>query len=160
LARERLRIFTNANHPTMPKNLLAERDALLQALELAHHRINEAVKAQQDAEKKVYSLEVELRAQDTQLESMHRQFEKRAAEIAACEGHGEEHIQVLEHKIGLGQAENQRLKNLLVEAESGHCTDHEYIPAPKRGVHHEPVSFHVDAEVEIDAATPHQRRLR
>jgi chromosome segregation ATPase len=145
----------------MPKNLIAEREALLKALELAHHRINEAKKAQQEAEKKVHSLEAHLRTQETQLESMHRQFEKRAAEIAACEGHGDEHIHSLERKIGQGQAENQRLKALLLEAEAPARIDHEYLPAPKRGVHHERISIiHVDTPVEIDAAPLHQRRVR
>ena len=144
----------------MSKKLLAERDALLKALELAHHRINEAQKAHEDAEQKIQSLEAHLHTQETHLASMHRQFEKRAAEIAGCEGYGQEHIQELEHKIGLGLAENQRLKGLLVEVEAAHCTDHEYLPAPKRGVHHEPDSFHVDSHVEIEAAPIHQRRRR
>lgn len=145
----------------MPKNLIAEREALLKALELAHHRINEAKKAQQEAEKRIHSLEAQLHTQETQLESMHRQFEKRAAEIAACEGHGDEHIHILERKIGQGQAENQRLKALLLEAESPACVDHEYLPAPKRGVHHERISIiHADAPVEIEAAPLHQRRMR
>ncbi len=144
----------------MPKKLIAERDALLKALEIAHRRINEAQEAHQRAEQTIHSLEVQLRSDEARLESMHRQFEKRATEIAACEGYGQEHIQELEHKIGLGLAENQRLKTLLIEVETTHHTDHEYIPAPKRGVHHEPDSFHVDSPVEIDAAAPHQRRRR
>lgn len=144
----------------MSKKLIAERDALLKALAFAHRRINEAQEARQRAEKAFHSLEVQLRFDESCLESMHRQFEKRAAEIAACEGYGQEHIQELEHKIGLGLAENQRLKALLIEVEAANHSDHEYVPAPKRGVHHEPDSFHVDSTVEIEAAAPHQRRRR
>lgn len=144
----------------MPTNLIAERDALLKALELAHRRINEAQEAQKQAEQKIQSLEAELRAQETQLESMHRQFEKRAGEIAACNGHGEDHIQLLERKIGQSLAENQRLKSLLIEAESAQGTDHEYVPAPKRGVHHEPDPLHPHIEIEIQASPPPDRRHR
>lgn len=142
----------------MPTNLTAERDALLKALELAHRRIHETQNIQRDAEQKILSLEAELRTQETQLEFMHRQFEKRASEIAACNGKGEEHIQLLERKIGQSLAENQRLQALLVEAESTHSTDHQYIPAPKRGVHHEPAPLHADLEIEIEASPPPGRR--
>lgn len=146
----------------MPKNLVAERDALLKALEVAHHRINAAQKGLQAAEEKARALETQAHAQETQLESMHRMFERRAAEIAACEGHGEEQIQVLEHKIGQGIAENQRLKTLLFEAESALNTDHgqDYLPAPKRGVHHEPDADRLDPSIEIEAAPPSVRRRR
>ncbi|WP_131989666.1 hypothetical protein [Chthoniobacter flavus] len=142
----------------MAKNLIAERDALLKALELAHRRINEAQKSQKQAEQEIHTLEAQARALEIQLESMHRQFEKRAGEIAACHGHGEEHIRMLEHKIGQGVAESQRLKALLIEAESEHSTNH--VPAPRRGVHYEPNSLHVDADVEIEASPPHLRRHR
>ena len=142
----------------MPKKLIAERDALLKALELGHHQINEVQKGHQAAEQKIQSLEAQLRVGENRLDSVHRQFEKRAAEIAACGGHGHEHIQELEHKIGLGLAENQRLKALLIEVEAANHTDHEYVPAPKRGVHHEPDSFHIDTHVEIEASVPHRPR--
>jgi flagellar biosynthesis chaperone FliJ len=99
----------------MQNKLTSECDSLRKALELAQKEVASARRMQKEADGRVATIEAQLRAQETKLESMRRHLEKPGS--GGCsEATGKEgRIKSLEALCTQKQEENRQLRTQLAE---------------------------------------------
>lgn len=105
----------------MQNKLTSECDSLRKALELAQKEVGSSRKMQKEAEARVATIEAQLRAQETKLDSMRRRLEKPGSGGASPGTDKEERIKSLQALCAQKQEENRQLRTQLAERAAKHA---------------------------------------
>jgi len=99
----------------MQNKLTSECDSLRKALELGQKEVANARKRQKEAEGRVATIEAQIHAQETKLESMRRRLEKPGSGTPSKGTEKEERIKSLQALCAQKQEENRQLRTQLAE---------------------------------------------